>query len=106
MSMAWRCIVASFTTAIGGVAPLYAQTYPNKPIRVIVPATPGAGTDIVARAITPGLAQALGAQLVVDNRAGAGGVVGTVIATKAAADGYTVLFATGGILTVLPVISA
>ncbi len=80
-----------------------AQAYPSKPVRIMVPATPGAGTDIVTRLVAPKLSELLGTQLIPDNRAGAGGVVGAEIAAKAAPDGYTLLMATGGILTVLPV---
>ena len=71
----------------------------------MVPSTPGGGTDILTRLISPGLGELLGAQLILDNRAGAGGVVGANIAAKSSPDGYTLLMATGGILTVLPIIT-
>jgi len=81
----------------------YAQAqYPSKPIRVIVPFPPGAGVDIVTRTVIGRMGEALGQQIVADNRAGAGGVVGAEVAARAAADGYTLLMATAGILTVLP----
>lgn len=79
-----------------------AQAYPNKAVRIIVPFPPGAGVDIVTRAVSARLAEALGQQLIVDNRAGAGGILGAEIAAKAAPDGYTVFMATAGILTVIP----
>src|SRR5436190_5782414 len=66
-----------------------AQTYPTKAIRVIVPITPGGGQDFVARLIGQKLAVALGQQVIIDNRPGAGGNIGTQLAAKAAPDGYT-----------------
>ncbi len=62
--------------------------YPVKPVRVIVPFPPGAGFDIVTRIVTPKFSEALGQSFVVDNRAGAGGIIGTEIAARAPADGY------------------
>ncbi len=69
-----------------------AQDYPNKPIRFIVPYPPAGGTDVVARILTEPLGAALGQPIVIDNRGGAAGNVGTDIAAKAPADGYNVLF--------------
>ena len=68
-----------------------AQQYPLKPVRVIVPSSPGGGTDIVARIVTPELSKRLGQQFVVENRAGAGTMIGIEVASKAAPDGYTLL---------------
>jgi tripartite-type tricarboxylate transporter receptor subunit TctC len=68
-----------------------AQTYPSKPIRMMVPAAPGGVTDIAARAIAPQMTELLGQPIIVDNRSGAGGVPGTDIVAKASADGYTLL---------------
>jgi len=65
--------------------------YPNRPIRLIVPAAPGGGTDITARSFIPALAENLGQPMVIENRGGAGGVVGTDVVAKAAPDGYTLL---------------
>jgi tripartite-type tricarboxylate transporter receptor subunit TctC len=78
-----------------------AQTYPNKPIRVIVSVAGGASVDVVARMVAPGLSSLLGQQLVIDNRGGAGGLIGAELAAKAPPDGYT-LFFSGPSFTILP----
>ena len=67
------------------------QAYPSRPIRMIVPTSPGGVTDTAARAIAPQLSEALGQPVVIDNRAGAGGIPGTDMVAKAAPDGHTVL---------------
>ena len=77
-----------------------AQTYPSKPVRIIVPYPPGGGTDLVARFIAQKLTDSLGRQMIVDNRAGANGLIGTEAVAKAAPDGYTVGMATPGPVTV------
>jgi tripartite-type tricarboxylate transporter receptor subunit TctC len=69
----------------------FAQTYPTKPIRLIIPFPPGGSNDVVGRAIGLQLAERLGQGVVIDNRGGAGGVIGTNEAAKAAPDGYTLL---------------
>lgn len=74
----------------GLMATAHAQ-YPEKPVRVIVPSAPGAGTDNVVRTIAPKLAQLLGQQVVIDNRVGAAGAIGARLAARAAPDGYTLL---------------
>ncbi|HET7596185.1 MAG TPA: tripartite tricarboxylate transporter substrate-binding protein, partial [Burkholderiales bacterium] len=79
-----------------------AQSYPSRPIRVILSVPAGATPDVTARLLTPGVAHILGQQLVVDNRPGAGGVIGAEIAAKAPADGYTIFISSPGALTILP----
>ena len=70
-----------------------AQAYPSKPVRAVVPSSAGGGTDIVARILAPRLSERLGQQIVIDNRPGAGTMIGIELAAKAPPDGYTVLIA-------------
>ena len=85
-----------------GIAAACAQDYPNRPIKLIVPWPPGQATDITARIVAEKLSPVLGQPVVVDNRAGAGGVVGTEWASKAPADGYTLLMGSSGPITIAP----
>jgi tripartite-type tricarboxylate transporter receptor subunit TctC len=80
--------------------------YPTKPIRMIVTFTPGGGTDIVARAVGGKFTEAWGHQVVIDNRAGAGGVIGTETAARAAPDGYTLLFGTSSGMVINPLLNS
>ncbi len=79
--------------ALATAASAQAQTYPARPIRLIVPFGAGSGTDVVARILAPRVSESLGQQVVVDNRTGAGGIVGTDLVAKAQPDGHTLLFA-------------
>jgi tripartite-type tricarboxylate transporter receptor subunit TctC len=72
------------------------DSFPSKPIRWVVPFTPGASTDLIARTIGQRLTEIWGKQIIIDNRAGAGGAIGAEIVARAAPDGYTVLLATAG----------
>ena len=86
-------LALALAACFAAAAPLVAaQEYPTRPIRMIVPYPPAGGTDIVARVIAEPLGQALGQPIVIENRGGAAGNVGTDAAAKAAPDGYTVLF--------------
>jgi tripartite-type tricarboxylate transporter receptor subunit TctC len=74
-----------------------AQQYPARPVRVVVPFAPGGAVDLVARTIAPRLTETFGQTVVVDNRGGAGGTIGTDIVAKARPDGYTLLVASMGV---------
>lgn len=82
--------------------PAYAQPYPAKPIRMVLPYPPGGGTDIVARPLAQLMSASLGQQVVIENRAGAGGNIGMDAVAKAAPDGYTLVFAITAQLAVNP----
>ena len=91
------CIPAAAIALACGFAAHAQQSYPNRPVRVVVFVPPGGAADLLARVMAQKLGEALGQTVVVDNRAGMGGVVGTSIVAKAAPDGYTLL--QGGITT-------
>ena len=82
-------VTAAFVIAF--TASVAAQDYPTKPIRMIIPFPPGGGSDVTGRVVAAALSERLGRQVVVDNRTGAGGVIGSEIAAHAAKDGYTLL---------------
>ena len=86
----WLLLLALSLVAFWGAAD--AQDYPNKPIKFIVPYPPGGGTDVIARILQEPLAAELGQPIIIDNRGGAAGNLGTDLAAKAPADGYTILF--------------
>src|SRR5438270_13295794 len=83
-----------------------AQTYPSKPIRLIVPNAPGGGTDTVARLIADKLSPALGQQIIVDNRGGAGGRIAAELVARAPKDGYTLLLGSAATLITGPALDA
>ena len=89
MGMWLRCSVALLLVALASVAA--AQSYPTRPVRLIIPFPPGGSNDIVGRMIAAQLGERLGQTMVVDNRGGAGGTIGTELAAKSQADGYTLL---------------
>jgi len=99
-----RLLIGLLTCAtmlvLPSAAPAQTPSYPMKPIRLIVPFPPGAGTDTVARFVAMKLGQAMNATIIVDNRTGAGGAIGAAEAARAEPDGYTLLFVAGPFTTV------
>ena len=90
-----RLIMAALAAAFAASA-AHAQTYPTKPVHVIVPFTPGSATDVVARTVAQALSTRMGQVFVVENRPGAGGTIGANLVAKAAPDGYTLLVNSSG----------
>jgi len=84
------------------VGATYAQNYPIRPVRMIIPFAPGGVSDVVGRLISPALAKELGQQVVIDNRSGASGNLGVEIAARAPADGYTILLGNIGAMAINP----
>ncbi|MBA3597275.1 MAG: tripartite tricarboxylate transporter substrate binding protein [Methylibium sp.] len=98
-----RVLAAAAGTAVAVLAgPSFAQSFPTHPIRMVVPFPAGGPTDIVARPIAAMLSEALGQQVIVDNRGGAGGSIGADIVAKAPPDGYTILMGTVGTHAINP----
>ena len=100
--MASRSVIVIALLAATCWSHAHAQTWPTKPIRWISPAAPGGGADFTSRAIAQKLAAALGQQVIVDNRGGAGGMVGVELAVRSPADGYTVVLGTIGSIATSP----
>lgn len=97
-AVALRSILSGVLVAVATAAPLlaaHAQEYPVKPVRVIVPFAPGGGGDIAGRLMSHKLTENLKQQFLVDNRGGAGGLIGMELTAKAPADGYTIMIMTG-----------
>ncbi len=93
LALSWVC------TPVG-----WAQSYPARPIRLIIPYAPGGGTDTVGRAIAEEMGRSLGQPVIVENRGGASAIVGTTVAAKAEADGYTILYGTDANLVLNPLL--
>lgn len=91
MKKQWLLTAIAAALLMGGIATVSAQEYPTRPIHVIVPLTPGSGADIAGRIVTKYMTTGLGQPVVVENRPGAGGQIGTVAVVKSAADGYTLM---------------
>ena len=96
-----RAILTALALALG-TGSAFAQTWPSKPIRLVIPFPAGGSTDIVGRLIADKLTQSLGQPVVVDNRGGAGGTTGSDVVAKAAPDGYTLLMGTSSTHAIAP----
>jgi tripartite-type tricarboxylate transporter receptor subunit TctC len=98
-------LTASLLAAwVGSIPPAAAQDFPNRPVRIIVPWPPGGNVDITARTVQAALADALGQQVIVENRPGAGGTVGSAQVAKASPDGYILLLGSSGTVTNAPAV--
>ena len=95
--------LAACAAALAATA-AFAQTYPTKPVKVIVPFAPGGNLDVTARLLGEHMAKTLGQPVVVENRAGAGGAIGSEVVAKAAPDGYTLVIGTSGTMVVSPLL--
>src|SRR5262245_8474044 len=98
-SLVATCLALELLFVAGGTL---AQAYPSRPVRIVVPTSPGGGNDFVARHVGQKLGERLGQQFIVDNRPGAGGAIGTAFVAKAPPDGYTLLLGFVGQLAMLP----
>jgi len=98
-----RIVLFAAMLAVAGAA-CAQQGYPSRPLRMIVPWPPGQATDLVGRVMAQKMSEVLGQQIVIDNRAGAGGMIGTDVAAKATPDGYTLLAASSGPVTINPLL--
>ncbi len=101
-----RAALALFLAAAVSASAALAQSFPGRPVRILIAFPPGGAIDIVARIMSPRLAERLGQPVLVENRPGAGGLVGTELAAKAAPDGHTIFFGTLGNLSVNPLLYA
>jgi tripartite-type tricarboxylate transporter receptor subunit TctC len=92
--------------ACTGAAHAAAPAYPSKPIRMVITYPPGGNTDLVGRALAQKMSETMGQQVVIDNRGGAGGIIGTMITAQAAPDGYTIMLGTSAGMVLNPLLSA
>ena len=104
MTRTWT-ILSAFVALGVAAGEAAAQSYPSKPIRIFVGFAPGGPADVMARLIAQRMQAALGQSVVVDNRPGAGGVVGTEIAARAQPDGYTLMMGTASNIAVNPLLT-
>jgi tripartite-type tricarboxylate transporter receptor subunit TctC len=94
--------IGLFVAALAGAT--FGQEFPNRPVRIVVPWPPAGNVDITARTVAPAVGDALGQQVIVENKAGAGGRIGTEAVAKAPADGYTLLLGSSGTITAGPAV--
>jgi len=94
--------VLAFAALMGALAPAQASTFPDRPLRIVVPFAAGGNVDIVTRIVATGLSEALGQSVVVENKAGANGVIGAESVARASPDGYTLFIATAETMALNP----
>ncbi|MBL6458242.1 tripartite tricarboxylate transporter substrate binding protein [Belnapia sp. T6] len=104
MTMRRRTLLGLATTVLAH--PAVAAAYPDRPVRLVVPFAPGGGTDLMARAVAQAMSGMLGQQIIIDNRSGGNGTIGTQHVAQAKPDGYTGLIATGSELSLKPLLEA
>src|SRR5713226_9936830 len=97
-----RAVLAVALTAVTCFC--FSQEFPARPVRIVVPWPPSGNVDITARTLAPAFSEALGQQVIVENRAGAGGTIGTAAVVKSPADGYTLLLGSSGTVTSGPAV--
>jgi len=100
--MKTRIVIALAGLCVTAAA--FAQEFPNRPVRIVVPWPPSGNVDITARTLSPAFSEALGQQVIIENRAGAGGTIGTAAVVKSPADGYTLLLGSSGTVTSGPAV--
>lgn len=99
-----RAVALALTLAAASTGAVHAQAYPTKPVRFVIPFAPGGGNDVIGRIVAQQMTAQLGRTVIVDNRGGAGGAVGSEAVSNAAPDGYTLLMASSGTHAINPVL--
>jgi tripartite-type tricarboxylate transporter receptor subunit TctC len=100
----WLLVLSALLCTSALAQPAFGQAYPNRPIRFVVPFPPGGNLDFIARTIQPRLSEALGQQVVIENKGGAGGIIGAEYAARQPADGYTIFLGNTGTLGIYPAV--
>ena len=100
----WLLVLTTLLCTSALAQPAFGQPYPNRPIKFIVPFPPGGNLDFIARTIQPKLSEALGQQVVIENKGGAGGIIGAEYAARQPADGYTIFLGNTGTLGIYPAV--
>src|SRR5215467_9495114 len=103
-SMKRALLALAGAACVAAAACAVAQSFPSHPVKIVVPWPPSGNVDITARTVAPALGEALGQQVIVENRAGAGGRIGTEAVAKSPPDGYTLLLGSSGTVTAGPAV--
>lgn len=98
----WLTSLLALGGLVASTTSVWAQAFPSKPVRIVIGFPPGGGIDIVARTIAPKLSEALGQPVIIDNKPGVAGVLGTQLVAKSAPDGHTIFFGTTGNISINP----